>query len=186
MTEFESGFGIPGSGDADINRLHDYDDRDTGILAHHHTLGINPNQASPGDHSHDGGTSKTIKTIKDGRATVTLTLTTAFQDITGATVSFTTTKANTPLFGFAVMDAVCSTAIGVTGVIIGQCLVDGVALPGQLLMDANQVLRATIGQLYVTTIVTVGAHIFKLQASKSINAGACSASLTHSKVAIFF
>lgn len=58
MTDFEQpGFGIPGLSDSDINRLHDYDDRDSSILAHHHTLGITPNQSSPGDHIHDGKTS---------------------------------------------------------------------------------------------------------------------------------
>lgn len=52
------GFGT-GSG-ADVNRLHDYDDVDNSLLSHHHTLGSLPGQASPGDHIHDGRTSKIL------------------------------------------------------------------------------------------------------------------------------
>lgn len=54
-------FGVPGS--TDINRLHDYDDIDQSILAHHHSLGIFPAQASPGDHIHDGRFSKRFSII---------------------------------------------------------------------------------------------------------------------------
>lgn len=54
-----SGFGVPGSG-SDVNRLHDQDDLDIGQLSHHHSLGINSGQSSPGDHTHDGRTSKKL------------------------------------------------------------------------------------------------------------------------------
>ena len=40
-----------------VAEFHQYDDVDTTSSAHHHTLGANPNQASPGDHRHDGSTS---------------------------------------------------------------------------------------------------------------------------------
>ncbi len=56
----EVGFGVPGAGDIDVNRLHDHDDLDITFYSHHHTLGIFPNQASPGDHTHDGIKSKKI------------------------------------------------------------------------------------------------------------------------------
>lgn len=46
------GFGT-GSG-SDVNRLHDYDDLDTSVLAHHHTLGGTSNQAAAGNHTHNG------------------------------------------------------------------------------------------------------------------------------------
>lgn len=55
----QPGFGT-GQGGADVNRLHDQDDRDLTTLSHHHTLGIFPAQASPGDHLHDGKQSKKI------------------------------------------------------------------------------------------------------------------------------
>ena len=45
----------------EVKRLHRDSDVDENPLAQHHTLGILPNQASPGDHIHDGKTSKKIK-----------------------------------------------------------------------------------------------------------------------------
>jgi hypothetical protein len=51
-------FGIPGS--SDINRMHDYDDLDISSLSHHHSLGLQAAQASPGDHKHDGKTSQKL------------------------------------------------------------------------------------------------------------------------------
>ena len=44
----------------EVKRLHRDSDVDENPLAQHHTLGILPNQASPGDHIHDGKTSKKI------------------------------------------------------------------------------------------------------------------------------
>ena len=41
-------------------RVHERDDIDSGPLAHHHTLGISRNQASPGDHVHDGVSSRKL------------------------------------------------------------------------------------------------------------------------------
>lgn len=57
------GFGVPGSGSQDVNRLHDYDDIDVGTLSHHHSLGILSGQASPGDHIHDGKVSKKLGSV---------------------------------------------------------------------------------------------------------------------------
>lgn len=45
----------------EVKRLHRDSDVDENPLAQHHTLGILPNQASPGDHTHDGRTSRKIK-----------------------------------------------------------------------------------------------------------------------------
>lgn len=45
----------------EVKRLHRDSDVDESPIAQHHTLGILPNQASPGDHVHDGRTSKKIK-----------------------------------------------------------------------------------------------------------------------------
>jgi hypothetical protein len=44
----------------EIKELHLNSDADENPLAIHHTLGARPNQASPGDHVHDGKTSKKI------------------------------------------------------------------------------------------------------------------------------
>lgn len=40
--------------------VHKVDDVDTSSTAHHHTLGIQPNQASPGSHTHNGRDSKAL------------------------------------------------------------------------------------------------------------------------------
>lgn len=50
--------GLPGAALAPnpekVNEFHRYDDVDNTPESHHHTLGIEPNQASPGDHTHNG------------------------------------------------------------------------------------------------------------------------------------
>jgi hypothetical protein len=43
-----------------INDMHNHSDRDVSTLSQHHTLGAGHSQASPGDHIHDGGSSKTL------------------------------------------------------------------------------------------------------------------------------
>jgi hypothetical protein len=45
----------------DVNDFHLNSDRDSSHTAQHHTLGLGPNQASPGNHNHDGKTSARIK-----------------------------------------------------------------------------------------------------------------------------
>lgn len=43
-----------------VNRLHSRSDVDTSTESQHHTLGLKSNQASPGDHLHDGRSSKKL------------------------------------------------------------------------------------------------------------------------------
>ena len=43
-----------------VNNLHRYSDNDTSPVAQHHTLGLDQNQASPGNHTHDGRNSQTL------------------------------------------------------------------------------------------------------------------------------
>lgn len=45
----------------EVNLLHLNADKDAGAGALHHTLGINPSQASPGNHTHNGRDSKRLK-----------------------------------------------------------------------------------------------------------------------------
>lgn len=58
----------------EVNALHSKSDRDSGRDSQHHTLGSGANQASPGDHKHDGRTSSllgagiTISGSKGGNA----------------------------------------------------------------------------------------------------------------------
>jgi len=49
-----------GDAPAESRRAHDRADTDMGPRSLHHTLGIKHNQASPGDHNHDGVTSRKI------------------------------------------------------------------------------------------------------------------------------
>jgi hypothetical protein len=44
----------------DVNKFHSNSDVDSSVTAQHHTLGILHNQSSPGDHQHDGKSSKKI------------------------------------------------------------------------------------------------------------------------------
>jgi hypothetical protein len=46
----------------EVNLLHLNSDKDAGSGALHHTLGQNPSQASPGNHTHNGKDSKRINT----------------------------------------------------------------------------------------------------------------------------
>lgn len=46
----------------EVNTFHARDDTDSSTLAHHHTLGVQRNQASSGAHVHDGKSSKKIGT----------------------------------------------------------------------------------------------------------------------------
>lgn len=45
----------------DVKRLHNDSDVDESPRSQHHTLGILPSQASPGDHNHDGRVSRKIE-----------------------------------------------------------------------------------------------------------------------------
>jgi hypothetical protein len=46
---------------AQVNELHINSDVDSSAISQHHTLGTLATQASPGDHVHDGRSSKRIK-----------------------------------------------------------------------------------------------------------------------------
>lgn len=44
----------------EVSKLHSNSDVDSAITSQHHTLGIQHNQSSPGDHTHNGKSSKKI------------------------------------------------------------------------------------------------------------------------------
>jgi hypothetical protein len=54
-------FGNAGASAGEVNEFHANSDVDKSTISQHHTLGIQPNQASPGDHNHDGRNSRRIK-----------------------------------------------------------------------------------------------------------------------------
>jgi hypothetical protein len=53
-------FGNVGASAGEVNDFHSNSDVDKSTLAQHHTLGPQPNQASPGDHNHDGRNSRKL------------------------------------------------------------------------------------------------------------------------------
>jgi hypothetical protein len=53
-------FGNAGANAGEVNDFHINSDVDKSTLSQHHTLGVLPNQAAPGDHNHDGRSSKRI------------------------------------------------------------------------------------------------------------------------------
>lgn len=50
----------PTPSSSDVTKFHNNSDVDSAVTAQHHTLGIQHNQASPGDHMHNGKSSKKI------------------------------------------------------------------------------------------------------------------------------
>jgi hypothetical protein len=76
----------------EVKTLHRDSDVDESPIAQHHTLGILPNQASPGDHVHDGKSSKKIE-VKD-LVGVSITYTPAGGTVGGTQPTFT----GNPLF----------------------------------------------------------------------------------------
>lgn len=57
-------FGNVGASAGEVNDFHSNSDVDKSTLSQHHTLGIQPNQASPGDHNHNGRNSRRIDTTE--------------------------------------------------------------------------------------------------------------------------
>jgi len=60
MTQPSSSPSATSVSSTDVNKFHNNSDSDSAITAQHHTLGIDHNQSSPGDHKHDGHSSKRI------------------------------------------------------------------------------------------------------------------------------
>ena len=50
----------PTASSSEVNKFHGNSDIDSSVVSQHHTLGILHNQASPGDHTHNGKSSKRI------------------------------------------------------------------------------------------------------------------------------
>jgi hypothetical protein len=65
MAGEQTSFGATGQTDKEpftfdsrtVAKLHHFDDLDVDRTSHHHSLGVNSNQATPGPHNHDGTTS---------------------------------------------------------------------------------------------------------------------------------
>lgn len=51
---------------AEVHAFHENADKDGSQTALHHSLGPGPNQAAPGNHLHDGGSSKILDPVLSG------------------------------------------------------------------------------------------------------------------------
>lgn len=118
-------------------------------------------------------------------ATAALTLTTVVTDITGATITFTTKYTNAMFIAFAQFDFTTTTAIGAGGVNVGEFAVDGTTITKCFAIgDANSVNRQGASAVYADTLAAAGSHTIKLQARKTINAGASSVGVTQTALTI--
>lgn len=79
-----------------VNIFHLNSDKDAGAGALHHTLGLGPTQASPGNHDHDGRNSKRLKASNLSTTRVTYTSTWSG---TGLAYTGTPTVSSYILFG---------------------------------------------------------------------------------------
>ncbi len=75
----------------EVNLFHLNSDRDAGPTAQHHTLGIGPSQASPGNHTHDGRNSKRLDLKELTSKSVSFT-------VQGGTLGTQPTFTGAPLF----------------------------------------------------------------------------------------
>lgn len=75
----------------EVNFYHLASDKDSGPGALHHTLGLGPSQASPGNHNHDGKNSKRVELKNLQGASI------SFQ-VAGGTTGTQPTFSGTPLF----------------------------------------------------------------------------------------
>jgi hypothetical protein len=93
-------------------------------------------------------------------------ITTAFVDVPGVTVTFTTLNPNAIAMVTAVFDHQCTVvAAGALG--LGQLVVDGASPAKQLIGSAAVVNRENISQTWTVTLAAAGSHTIKMQARKT-------------------
>ena len=171
----QPGFGVPGSSDTDINRLHDYDDRDSSILAHHHTLGILPTQSSPGDHIHDGKTSKTLLAAPKGELAYTAVSTasgaiTILADVPNYTISFILTSTRKIKI---TVSALCTSTIA--NDIMQLLLATSASVQQQTtqIQIPNINANPRCSDLVFRALLTAGSYSYKLRAARLSGTGTC-------------
>lgn len=81
-------------------------------------------------------------------------------DLTGASLTFSTSYANTKIGIWATYDVEITTG---TPLMIGICLVDGVTQAGEAHLGQVNAIRATVAQMWLTTLTSSGPHTIKLQ-----------------------
>lgn len=105
------------------------------------------------------------------QASASLTRTdTTNADITGATVTFTTTAANAEYSVVGVFDCAVGTASSSTRM-LGRIVTDGVAEGGFAIHEMDNLDRDTVTTVAKGTLAAAGSHTIKLQGALSAAAG---------------
>lgn len=105
------------------------------------------------------------------QATSSLTRTdTTYADITGATVTFSTTAANAEYTVIGVFDCAVGTASSTTRM-LGRIVTDGVAEGGFAIHEMDTLDRDTDTTVAKGTLASAGSHTIKLQGALSAAAG---------------
>ena len=100
-----------------------------------------------------------LQFIGAAQTTATIGMTTTAQDLTGTSLTFTTTYPSTKMTIWACYDIDMQSA-GASVIFVGTCLVDGTGQAG----EAHQtVVRSTCFQEWITTLASSGSHTVKLQ-----------------------
>lgn len=116
--------------------------------------------------------------------TAPVTLTTSNQDVTGATITFSTTAANAIYVATACFDFEATTA-AVT-VMQGRLSVDAAVQTEEALLDGSisSDQRATVYQQWRGTLASSGSHTIKLVALKSLNVGVMRVNHIHTTLTV--
>lgn len=114
-----------------------------------------------------GLVNNTLQFINASQTSFPQNMTSSPVDLTGTSVTFTTTYPNTKVWITAFFDVAFTNGvdIGVTGAnFIGVALVDGVSLGSTAEAHFNG-QKATVGQQWSTTLAAAGSHTIKLRGS---------------------
>lgn len=109
----------------------------------------------------------TLQYVNASQTSFPQNMTSTPTDLTGTSVTFTTTYPNTKVWITAFFDVAFTNGvdIGVTGAnFIGVALVDGVSLGSTAEAHFNG-QKATVGQQWSTTLASAGSHTIKLRGS---------------------
>lgn len=91
---------------------------------------------------------------------------TSLADLSGNTLTFSTTRANVKVLIWGFLD------VSTSGVFEAQCVVDAGVLPNKIhLTPPSGTMRATGSQMWTATLATIGSHNIKLQATNLSGSG---------------
>lgn len=126
--------------------------------------------------------SQIINTLAAASGSVNFTTTTE-ADLTGATVTFTTTHANAVCQVIGIFDMQVITAG--SGVGLGMLTVDGTDQSGQAIFAmTTSGTRATLAQTWQPTLASAGSHTLKLRGNLSAAAGSLTFNSSHTRIAV--